>query len=384
MSKFDVIANTRHIHEVASRKLLIGGQTVFASMQPTTPPPGFIQQTPREAAGGLLSGFKKNVPKVYVYVDPKLFELPKARYALTLDAYLGWGVRHRKGIIIMLGGLETEDETSVEILVFDSGALVELTDRNLPERASTKFRAAADALMDDYRSRFPSARFVQSAPLTDWEMAGVEYIGDKPLRRISYRPLVKTVSAKTGYVVPVAIALAGVAFYGGALSKGWGHYTRSVAEYEAAAADPAIQKQGGIDTSYLDVMQQRRFFMDEPRRQEILSQKTASFVRGIGAVPGVKIIELKLPAPSINPQTQIGVTISPENAQAKNKLNGDRAPDVWMTISVPRSEMPAMDQAKQVMTIIANSTGMSLRLAHQGWKDDTNRRILTIEGFIHG
>ncbi len=384
MSKFVILGNTRNIREITSRKLLIGGQAVFASMQPTTPPQGFVQQAPREAAGGLLSGFKKNMPKVYVYVDPKLFELPKARYALTLDAYLGWGVRHRKGVTVLIGGLETDDETSVEVLVFDSGGLIDLADRNLPERSSTKFRSAADALIDDYRARFPSARFVQAAPLSDWELVGVDYIGEKPLRRVSYRPLVKTISAKTGYVIPVAIALVGVAFYGGALSKGWGRYTRAVAEYEQAAADPAIQKQGGIDVGYLDVMQQRRFFMDEPRRQEILSQKTESFVRGIGAVQDVKIIELKLPAPSINPQSQIGVTISPENAQAKNKLNGDRAPDVWMTISVPRSDAPAIDQAKQVMTTIANSTGMSLRLAHQGWKDDQSRRIYTIEGFIHG
>jgi hypothetical protein len=42
-----------------------------------------------------------------------------------------------------------------------------------------------------------------------------------------------------------------------------------------------------------------------------------------------------------------------------------------------------VNQAQSVMAQIAAHTGMSLRLTHQGWREDKETRTFRIEGFFH-
>ncbi len=119
---------------VAPRKALIGGQLVFASLSGSvTPPKGFLPQMPRDAVGGLAS-FKKQVPKVYVYVHPALFDMARVRFALCIDTYLTWGLRLRSGETVLIGGVEQPDgATHVDVLVSE-----EMVGHRLGEFAPTK------------------------------------------------------------------------------------------------------------------------------------------------------------------------------------------------------------------------------------------------------
>lgn len=361
----------------------MAGDPVFVSLDATVPA-GFVQQSARDAASGLFSQFSKDAPRVFVAVDERLLDLPNQRFALAFDGYLAWGLReHRKGLTILFGGGESENSVNVEIMVFGDNRLVELREKSLPHKGSTYFRDAYQAMIAELRIDFPSARFVQAAPLTNWEAEGIEYIDDKPLRRLSYRPLVRTVSRRSAYAVPAAFVALGLLTYPAAVMIGWNDYSTAVADYELAIADPAIKSKGGMDTDYLTTMNARRMFMEQPRRQIALADKSSSIVRGIAAVPNLRIIEMKLPAPSINPQAQIGVTVNPDVEKMRKSITHDRSPDVWVSIAVPKSGEEAIIQAKAVMNQIANNTGMSWRLVHQGWRDDQTRRILNIEGFVH-
>lgn len=385
-SKMEVITSitdSAALQEITTRKVLLAGESVFVSLNPTVPP-GFVQQQARDAVSGLFAQFSKNVPKVFVAVDERLVDLSKLRFALAFDGYLSWGLRERrKGSTILFGGGESETGVNVEIMVFADNRLIELHEKSLPESSSTYFRDAVQAMIAELRMAFPTARFVQAAPLADWGMEGVEYIDDKPLRSLSYRPLTRTVTNRATYVIPAALAALGLLAYSAAVMTGWNTYSTAVADYELAVADPAIKSKGGMDTDFLSIMNNRRMYMEQPRRQTALADKSSSIVRGIAAVPNVRIVELKLPAPNLNPQAQVGITISPDADKARNQITSDRSPDVWISIAVPKSGEPAIVQAKTVMIQVANSTGMSLRLAHQGWRDDQARRIFNIEGFIH-
>jgi len=383
VAKSEMLTSADGLGSLSARKVLLVGETVFASLQPSVPD-GFVQQAPRNAASGLAAGLSKTAPKVYVSVDARLFSVPRLRVALAIDGYLAWGLReYRKNTTVLFGGAQTERSTAVNILVFSNGKLVHLDEKVLPERSSDYFRDALMAMIADVRLRFPTARLVQAAPLDDWQVDGVEYIGDKPIRRLSYRPLVRNYRPRPSLLLPGSMAALGIVIYAGAVSVGWNKYNHAVAEHEKSFADPIIRERGGVDSGFLDVMNARRIYMEQPRRQTEMSNKAESIVRGIGAVPDVQILEMKMPAPSIVPQQQIGITVNPEQAKQKQQITPDRAPDVWFSIAVPKVPDAAINQARSVMILIANNTGMSLRLAHQGWRDDENRRIFNIEGFIH-
>ena len=366
-----------------TRKMLLAGDPVFVSMNAQIPQ-AFIQLAPREASGGLLSQFSKNAPKVYMAVDERLIGLPKFRFALALDGYLSWGLRERrKTPTILFGGGESATGVNVVIMIFASGRLIGLHEKSLPSRDAAYFGDALHEMISELRIAHPTARLIQSAPLIDWQAEGVEYIGDRPLRGLSYRPLYKHETRRSTFMLPAAVAGLGIAAYSLAMVSGWHKYSSAIDEHKAAISDPEIKAKGGIDTGFLTMMNARRMYMEQPRRQTLLADKSAEIVRGIADVPDVRVLEMKLPAPSLTPQLQIGISANPNAAQARNRISVNRSPDVWLSIEVPKSPEAAIVQAKVVMTQIAHSTGMSLRLAHQGWRDSQSLRIFNIEGFIH-
>src|SRR5437868_6326827 len=92
----------------------------------------------------------------------------------------------------MFGGVESSKFTSIQILIFFMGCLVGLDEKMLPELTATYFKDAMTDMIAELRVKYPTARMVQAAPLSDWEMEGIDYIGDKPIRRLSYRLLRST------------------------------------------------------------------------------------------------------------------------------------------------------------------------------------------------
>ena len=382
------IGNIAYVNEEPGRRLMIGGSLVFVSMKSSVmPPKGFIAQRPRDAIGGLLGSLKKSAPKLFVYVDEKLLALQKTRFAFAIDSYLSWGLRQKKskGLFVLMGGVEHDGgEFNVDVLVFENGQLIDLYDRELPARKSIRFVATAESVLNDIYVKYPKARVYQAGPMGDLDLPRLDYIGDKPLKGMSYRPLTVSTSSRGDYLIPAAIGAAGFLFYLAAISSGWSKYSEALARYDEVAADPAIKKQGGVDANYIGVMNQRRFFMEAPRRQDLLPHAALKIVRGIGAVPQVQIIEMRLPSPVVNVQPQVGISMVPTVKNNNDLITAERVPDASIVISVPRGGESAMDQARTVMGIIADRTGMSLRLAHNGWSDEGKRRKFTIEGFIHG
>jgi len=388
-SQYDCVAEASQLATVRGKRALLAGRAVFASMNATTPEPeGYLAQPYRDVSADILASFRKNQPKVRVAVHPELVHQNKVRFALAIDGYLAWGHRRRKGVVALLGGIEqAEEDFVIDVMVFDDGELVDLFSRELPPVSASLFKDAVKTIVNDLKFRYPEASLYQASPLSDWGLQGVEYIGDKPLRRLTYRPLAKSTSSKAEYLVPAAVVGLGMLVGGYFLAEGFGQYTRSQSAYMAAAADPAMKEKGGIDTDFLNMMQQRRFFIEAPRKQEILAEKAALFVQGIAAVPDVQILELKLPAPSVVPQNQVGIAPQGDD-KSRNLITADRSPDVSIRISVPLppGSKLAMEQAETVLRTISQRTGLSLNLARQpdGWKDAGGRRIFTIEGFIHG
>lgn len=364
------------------RKVLLAGKAVYTALEArAAPPAGFIGQAPRDAAVGVLATLVRTAPKAQVYVDQRLIGLRKLRFAVAFDGYLSWGLRaHRRQAMILFGGAVGDGDTYVEVLVFSDGRLSALYEKVLPLPSAVQYRDTIDAMVKDLRFQYPTARMVQASPLPSWDLADVEYVGEAPLRGLSFRPLSKMARAGAAYVWPATVAVLAGLIYIGLLGAGWSHYGGAMEDYEVAIADPAIRDKGGIDTHYLDVMNARRYYMDAPRRQVMLADKAAMVIRGVAAVDRIHILEMRLPAPSVNPQQHPGV----RPADGGDRRSGNQFPDVWISVSVPKAmAQSALDQGQDVATRIARQTRMDVRVVHQGWREDKGRRIFNLEGFLN-
>lgn len=370
-------------HQIQAKKALLAGEAMFASLSPTTPQ-GFAAQMPRETTAGILAQFVKDAPKVYVAVDEKLFDIKKLRVAFAVDGYLNWGLRQRSNVpVVLFGGGELETSVNVEIMIFHKHRLIELHEKSLPHIGAMYFHDALAAMLAELRVAYPTARFVQSAPLSDWSVKDVEYIGEKAIKSLTYRPLNRAINTRSSYAIPAVLTAMALLIYPALAVSSWSKYNAAIEAYDTAIADPTIKSKEGMDTDFLTTMNSRRMYMEQPRRQTLLIAKSESIVSGIAAIPGLKIVEIKLPAPGAKPQTQIGLNVDPTADNQRATINKDRPADLWISISAPKSGEVAITQAKDIMTEITNNTGMSLRLTHQGWRDDGQRRVFNIEGFIH-
>lgn len=371
------------------RKVLLAGDVVFISLTSDNAPEDFISQAARDGVPSLKSLVSRDTPKVHLALAKKTFDVSRARFALAIDGYLAWGFAQRHaGTLIVLGSSTVAAGVAVDLLVFHGGVIQEVDEKILPHPDSGSFIDTLDYMLASLRSHYPTARICQAGPGKSWNSRNVEFIGDAPFKRLSYRPIYRASQRSHAYIAPGIISLAGVIGFSGLLGFGWHDYESAKDQYLQAISDASIKSAGGIDTGFLDIMSARRFFLERPRRQERLTQEAIQIVRGVGVVPDVQIVELKLPAPSIDGRTaNPNVLVDPQQITKRRQIMPDRTPDVWVAISVPMMRDTAILQARDVMTVIANSTGMSLRLAHQGWRDVTiqgeRRRQFNIEGFIH-
>jgi len=384
--QWSYVANSHQLKVGAVRnKALLVGSAVFVSTRDLRAN-GYSRMTPRNGIGPFKALISKQTPRLFVASNDQVTNAaPKStRFALAIDAYLQWGMRS-KGKVILIGGYEDSNETHLDILVFENGCFVDYENKALPGRSAMHFQDAFAALVDDFSSKWAGFEVHQAAPLTPFNQAGpsIKYVDERIFKGLSFRPLsMHSTSQLRELAVPGAIVVMGVVFCMGALGKGWSDYHSANASFNSEIADPVVKGQGGVDSRLIETIQQRRFYLDQPRRQVSLVEKSRNLVAGISKIQGMRIVEIKLPAPSVG---VIGPTIGVPVPAGPDASGANRKPDVWLRVAVPlQGSISILEQGKALMTLISANTGMDVRLARQGWTDDGNRRVFTLEGFIHG
>lgn len=372
------------------KKILVAGDAVFTTTDVGQEISDFYaEQIKRQGTSllGYLQGLGARGLNLRVSVARSVIEeLPKARVGFAIDGYLRWGLM-RTQRTVLLGGASNSEHTVMDVLVFEKGRLIEKDGRMLPTPDSLSFADAVQSVVKELREKYAGARMFQAAPLPDFNLADVTYLGKAPLSKVSYRPLHASSEATftQSWSTPAAIFMAGGLAYGALIGMGWVKYSQAKDEFQTAIDHPAIREAGGVDQGYLSIMQQRRLFMEEPRRQLLLSDKAGEIVRGVAHVDGIRVVEMQMPAPTVGPASASSQVLVQTDAATGKGFSGDRRPDVSMTISVPAAKGPALEQARDVMMTIARETGMDLRLAQQGgWREDAahDRRIFVIEGLL--
>lgn len=388
-SDYELLVHPDMLDEAGHRKLLLVGHSAWASLDPSqVAPETMVAQLERKTKPALASLLSRKGRGLRVALDHRLFERGRTRYALALDGYLAWGLSSATETTVLLGGVESSGVTYLDVLVFQDRTLVSIEDRELPAMLEPRFEIALRVLLEEMRKQFPGARVVAAAPLPDWQRDGVEYLGTKALRGLRFAPISARSASAGAHRTGAILVGAGVLMYCGLLAAGWHHYSAAGKEYRKEAADPRLQEAGGVNNAKLELQQKQRAFMEAPRPQMVLAERSRRVVSGVASVPGLRIVTVTFAVGAAGQEEgQFGPAVTPE-APGSQPLAADFAParpaDVHMVVEVPISALSAMEQAKGVMAQISANTGLSLRLTPGGWNDDVglNIRRLTIEGSI--
>ncbi|WP_440569580.1 hypothetical protein [Stenotrophomonas sp. STK17_22] len=391
---YQVLAHPSLLDEVTHRKVLLCGDCVSITFDEATlrgsgeVGPTMISLAPRASARSVKALLGKATKPIHVGVDDRLLDRPRVRFAIAADGYLSWGIQHGRGTTVLLGGAEDGGTTYLDVFIFQERSLVEVWNRELPGHQEIGFPRLLDALVEMISDRYPHARVVAAGPLPDWEREGIEYLGMQPLRSLSFAPLSAKLSTTPGINYALGFAFTGAALYAGQVAFGWHSYTDAVDAYRVETTDPQLARAGGISNGMLEVLQQKRLFMEMPRPQEVLAARGRRIVSGVAAVPGVQIKSLTFHAgASGGDPGQFGAPAAPAPEAAASGDVGaagaeDMAPDVSMELVVQRSSGFALEQAKLLMQQVGSRTGLSLRMASAAEDEGAGTRTFKLQGYI--
>ena len=383
-SKLSYLAGVGELGSVRRNKALLVGSAVFISIRDLKAE-GYTKVLPRATSSWRRAWAKKDQQRLYVSVRTDiLVNAPKTmRFAFAVDGYLKWGFR-QKGGTVLLAGYEDGSQTSVEVFIFKDGVLTSFEDKRLPSQRAPHFQDGFSTLLETLKENFPDHRMVVAAPLQKpaARYSSIAYVDEKVFASLSFRPLEVFAERRLSeFRWPAAIVGVAVLFYAGAMSMGWMERESAKNAFIEAKSDPVVNGRGGMDSGLIDTIQQRRFFLDQVRHQEVLAEKAKQLMAGIAQVSGVKIIQVKLPAPSLaGGPVPVGVPAPQVDVQAKTKT------DVWIKVSVPALQLGIWEQSGLLMRELSRNTGMDLRLERNGWSEDvsTGRRTYSMEGTIRG
>lgn len=356
-------------------RVLVGGKLVYASFNSSQnsieSAPAlneYLPQPSREVFSGWYSRISRSNPRVRVHVHRLAVSNPKLRVGFLLDGYMAWGRKMAKGKVALLGGVELPDEFQIDVLTFEDGKLLSISDQTLPAKSAFAFNGHLQSLIAAINNAHDDIKIVMAAPLDDLNIPGVTYIGDRPCSYIRFSPLRTVDDRRHLFVAPAAICLAAVSAYSGLLAFDVAKFRAEGAQHDLAVKAPEIvQRNGKMDAGAVSVMTQRRQFMETQRPQADYARTMARVVRGLKPLKDATVEELIVPAPM----------------KDGDKESAGHA-DVRLIVSMPAVGDSVFDQAVGVVDMLTQSTRMGWRLVPQGAKEDGKRRSFTLEGVSHG
>lgn len=367
------------------RDIILAGPLVYATLKKEGLP-GLIEQYPREASGKFL--VTNTEKKVHIFLDEYVFSLANRKFALAIDGYLAWGKKNSKSkrnAVILLGGASSEEFTHINILVFLDQTVIEISEKSLPDKEAPFFADSLRALIFDLIEKYPGGTIYQAAPLPRFEIDGVVYIGDQPLKGLRYKKLNK--SSRNNEIILIGlmgvISISGISFM---LLDGFIKYDRAQVKYDIAVHDPLIRKIGGIDVDAISTMDAKKSFLDQHEKQSNSVGVAKNFLAAVSTIHGIRVVEAKFPLVKNQPKKEID---QKKDERKKSKVVNEKQSkdvaevdwDVLLTISVKKNDQTMLDQAHEIVVKISEATGGSFRVAQKERREIGDKRIIRLEGF---
>lgn len=359
------------------RRILLAGELVNTSLSPASAQSqGHMALPPITALDFWHAVIANRAPHLYLSVPQNLVSM-RSRFAVAPAGYLQWGLKLRHDCIL-LGGAESGDQLSVDVMVFANRRLIAVDQRYLPLPAAMTFDDAVAALVGDLRTQYRSSseHLYVAAPLPE-QVAQQDaiWIDTDPLRSLVFRPLTSSrTGVSHGWRAIFGAGMLGLSCFALGTGLSWMKYRDAVSAFDAARAFSAFQD-GSIDESRLAVLEARKELLTSRRSEKAMLEAIERVAKAIASDGRIKISSVQAPASA-------GSAIGNEEAVRDRSLK-EREPDIQVVVSSPLLPVSGIEQATGVLAALSKSTGLSLRLAQGGVRESDGQRFFTIEGFLH-
>lgn len=327
--------------------LFITGDLVMLSGTDAATPADYTRQ-PDRITKSLTAFSKRAIPftlKVWLHISvvEARRTLNRHKFCFAIDQYLQYG-KSKKGKFNLVTGSMGDNRTIIQTLTFENGNLTAIEERVLPHTDNQRFAPDFAELLNTLRkSGLP---ITVTNPLPEQNGDLYAYADGEIYNKAIHYPITDDStkpSFMTAHGLSIAILFIAIAAKLGALLIPYNTYSQATAEYQRVTA--TIPKDDlSFAADQLKVMQQRRFFLSEPRPQH----RNINFLRE-----------------TAHALSSEGVVI--KNIELKPNKSRPEDPDIAIAIQTKRYPSESvLDQGKPILDNLSTKLGIGLHLAHDG------------------
>lgn len=309
------------------------------------------------------SFYKKPNIELAVYVEKATTRNVRS-VRLACDAYLSIGfrksIKFRSAPVVVFGGDYDDEDGNVEVLVFNKGELIEVTESRLSLPSSPDYDDMLDALISNYKSKYMGCLMVQCANLPRWNRPEIsKYYTDKIFKSLRPVDLNPTKNPIKLYGTPALLLVLSSLSYVYVVGIGFASHSSLIAEAKQLEAK---MYQLSDERVSIEIMEARESFKNAVAGEEVsYIEDIKKIAQAVSTIDGGIIRGIRAPG-------------------------GDSSVAAYLSISVPLigSDSPLL-QARLVLDQLVNNTGgYSMRLSQsQSITTNADRVTFHIE-VLHG
>lgn len=343
---------------------LLSGEQVFITLD-NQPIEGMVKIAERRTFSPLNKGFyRRDNAKLAIYTYPEV-QAEYAKVKLSIDGYLKLGMKksltYREGPVVLLGGGESPDATNLEILTFSRGQIIEVSERQLPERSAHDFLEVFEGILEALKQEHTNPRFIQAAPLNHIDHHLIdEYVDHRVFQRVRLTDLQPSDSALKLYGPPLLIGGASVVYYAFILVSGYTQHAKLINEVQDLQRQLRNLTQNEVSIEVLEAREQ--FKLNNERSDQNTRQVShiESLAQAVGAIPGGEIRRIRTP--------------------------GDGGTVAELTMAVPEGNYPSpLIQGRDLLdSLVYHSNGYSMRLSQSRGSESKDGTVVFNIEVING
>lgn len=361
-------------------RVVVFGSLVVASLKDEGKLEEFVEQRPRRASPQTLAtALDKTAPKLRAWVRADFLRaLAESghRVTLALDQFLDYGLKLRRDVVVIAGGLlDDAAQTPIDVYSFRGGRLLRFTQQMLPAKGNFAYQDRLDTIIQAEMGREGSDYVPDEIHVfhkLESRLAGKQRVVNFG-EGLFDRPLASPVnwgfrvSSSLDYWIPAGITAGAVMSSATVLSFDYLHFKAAQADFASAIAGHEEHYAKGPDL--ISHLEQKKAFLTGSPEQVQGVERLKALVAATASAGDVFVESVRMRAESATPDPNALMQGLPPVEESDFRLRIG-APEV--------SSLSSLEQAKPILERMSLATGAQVVLVSSRTAEDTPGRRVRI------